>query len=61
VGCGCKGKKTMVSPAQQPARITYVENGESKSMPVPAPAPSPVAPAQEVENIVNKLNEITTS
>lgn len=53
--CGCK-KKTIVSPAQQPARITYVENGEIKSK----PAPSPVAPAQEVEDIVNKLNEITS-
>jgi hypothetical protein len=55
--CGCKGKKTIVSPAQQPARITYVENGEIKSK--PAPLPSTVVPAQEVENIVNKLNEIT--
>ena len=54
MACGCKGKKE-VSPAQQPARITYVENGKSKS----PPAPSPVAPAQEVENIVNKLDEIS--
>lgn len=52
--CGCKGKKT-IEPAQQPARITYVENDKSKLPPVP----SPVAPAQEVEDIVNKLNEIS--
>jgi len=56
MSCGCKGKKVM-EPAQQPARITYVENGESKSK--SPPAPSPVAPAQEVENIVEKLNEIS--
>ena len=56
MSCGCKGKKVM-EPAQQPARITYVENGESKSK--SPPAPSPVAPAQEVENIINKLDEIS--
>jgi len=56
MACGCKGKKTIV-PVQQPARITYVENGEAKSK--PSPLPSTVVPAQEVENIVNKLNEIT--
>ena len=54
MGCGCKGKKT-IEPVQQPARITYVENGETKSN----PTPSPVVPAQEVENIVNKLDEIS--
>jgi hypothetical protein len=56
MGCGCKGKKS-IEPAQQPARITYVENGEVKSK--PSPVPSPVVPAQEVENIVNKLDEIS--
>lgn len=54
MACGCKDKK-VVSPAQQPARIKYVENGEKNSSPVP----SPVAPAQEVENIINKLDEIS--
>ena len=51
--CGCKGKKT-IEPAQQPARITYVEEGKAKSN----PAPSPAIPADEAEKIVNKLNEI---
>lgn len=54
MGCGCKDKK-VVAPAQQPARIKYVENSEKKSPPVP----SPVVPAQEVENIINKLDEIS--
>ena len=53
--CGCK-KKTIVSPAQQPARVIIVENGEVKSI----PAPSPIVPPQDVNKIVEKLNEILT-
>jgi hypothetical protein len=54
--CGCKGKK-VEQPSQEPAKIIYVENGEVKAR---TPAPSPLVPADDVQNIVNKLNEISS-
>ncbi len=56
--CGCKGKK-VISPAQQPAKITIIENGEEKTIPL-TPSPSSVPTTQDVNNIVNKLNDILT-
>jgi hypothetical protein len=57
MSCGCKGKKVIV-PAQQPRKVIIVENGEIKTR---DPAPSPAPPMQDVNNIVNKLKEITIS
>ena len=51
MGCGCKKKHE--APAQQPAQIKLTES------PPPRP-PEPVHPVeqQEVNNIVEKLNDI---
>jgi hypothetical protein len=51
--CGCK--KHTITPAQQPAKIIIVENGQVKAK---DPAPSPIVPPQDVNKIVDKLNEI---
>jgi hypothetical protein len=51
--CGCKKKVPMT--VQPPNRIIVVENGEVKN-----PPPPPPSPAQDVNNIVNKLNDILT-
>jgi hypothetical protein len=53
MGCGCKQKKPV--PTVLPATIVFVENGELKTRPKP---PEPVPPAQQVDNLVDKLNSI---
>jgi len=61
MGCGCKKKK--IQPAGQPRKIVVVE-GEVKSVPEPTrppevlKAPPSPQPNANVDNIINKLNEI---
>lgn len=55
MACGCKKKTPMT--VQPPNRIIVVENGEVKNPPLP---PSPAPTTQDVNNIVNKLNDILT-
>ena len=61
MGCGCKKKKP-IQPEQQPARITYVEDGQLKSKPMPPEPVQPPPPPPQVldpSEIVNRLNRIS--
>lgn len=58
MGCGCK-KKKLNRPAEQPrkARIVVVE-GQVKEVPQRKPQPVNPPPQPNVENVINKLNDI---
>jgi len=61
MGCGCKKKK--IQPAGQPRKIVVVE-GEVRSTPEPTRPPevlkAPPRSDTNIDNVVNKLNEILT-
>lgn len=58
MGCGCKKKKKLNQPART-ARIIVVE-GEVKEVPRRPPdvVTPPPRPDDNIENVVNKLNDI---
>jgi hypothetical protein len=62
MGCGCKKKKNLNRPKPRAARVVVVE-GQVKEVPQRKPdvINPPPRPDDNVENVVNKLNDILKS